>query len=395
MFDRTLARRLLDLAAEYPVVTVTGPRQSGKATLVRAVFPDHDYLNLELPHIREFARSDPVAFLAQHPNPVVVDEAQRVPDLFSYVQVQVDEEDQPGRFILTGSQNFLLHRSVSQTLAGRAGGCHLLPFSMSELQGRPNAELPSTSDRFQVPPEKGLWETVFTGFFPRIHDKGLLPGEWLANYQQTYLERDVRDLSNVGDLGLFSQFMALVAGRTGQELNFSSLAADVGTSHTTVRRWLSVLESSFQVLLVRPCHRNFNRRLVKRPKMYLVDTGLACHLLGIRSPDELATHSARGALFETYVVSEAYKRLVHSGGRRPLHFWRDRTGHEVDLLIDRQDATLLIEAKSAQTAHPSFAKQIRFLMRRAPDHSWRGIVVYGGDIFQQLGDVSFLPWWQI
>lgn len=393
MIRRTLADRLLDLASAYPVVTVTGPRQSGKTTLVKAVFPDHDYVNLELPHVRTLAQSDPVAFLAQYPNPVIIDEAQRVPDIFSYVQVLVDEEDRPGRFILTGSQNFLLHRAVSQTLAGRAAVCHLLPLSLSELQGRPCAGLPSAEESVSSAPSAGLWETLRTGFFPRIHDKGLAPGEWLSNYQQTYLDRDVRELTNVGDLGLFSRFMALAAGRTGQELNLTSLAADVGTSHTTIRRWLSVLESSFQIVFVRPYHRNFNRRLVKRPKMYFVDAGLACHLLSIRTSEELATHSARGALFESFVVAEFYKRLVHSGSRLPLYFWRDRTGHEVDLLIDTHEASLLIEIKSSQTPHPSLAKQVRFLMRGAPDHPWKGMVIYGGDTCHRVHDISFIPWW--
>lgn len=393
MIERTLAQRLKGLATQYPVVTVTGPRQSGKTTLVKAVFPQHDYVNLELPHVREFLRDDPVAFFNQHSGPVIIDEAQRVPDLFSYVQVAVDEEDRPGRFVLTGSQNFLLHRSISQSLAGRAAICHLLPLSLSELQGRPDAGLPQPNIDIPAPPA-GLWQALFSGFFPRIHDKGLPPGEWLAGYQQTYLERDVRDLTNVGDLGLFTRFMALVAGRTGQELNLSSLAADVGTSHTTVRRWLSVLEGSFQVLLIRPYHRNFNRRLVKRPKMYMLDTGLACHLLGIRSPEELATHSAQGALFESCIVAEIHKRLVHSGDRRPLHFWRDRTGREVDLLVDSDGPTQLIETKSAQTAHPALAGQIRFLMSRTPEHSWEGMVIYGGDSQYRSGDISFVPWWQ-
>jgi len=301
MIERTLAARLKEAAKQYPAVTVTGPRQSGKTTLVKAVFEDYDYLSLELPDQRRFALEDPRGFLNQFDSPVILDEVQRSPELFSYLQVIIDQEpDRSGRFILTGSQNFLLLQSISQSLAGRCAVLHLLPLSQAELAGR-KAISPMALGRTDLKklhsPVAGLLETLFTGFYPRIHDRRLPPRDWLANYYQTYLERDVRNVLNIGDIESFGGFMRLCAGRSGQLLNLTGLASDCGISHTTARRWLSVLETSFIITLLRPHHRNFGKRLIKSPKLHFLDSGLLCYLLQIRSPEELFHRAERGQPF--------------------------------------------------------------------------------------------------
>ncbi len=398
MIVRHLARTLKNAARDYPVVTLTGPRQSGKTTLVRAAFPRHRYASLEDPDARAFAISDPRGFLRQFRGRVILDEVQRAPDLFSYIQGIVDEADRPGHFILTGSQNFLLLTRISQSLAGRCAVLRLLPFSRSELIGRslrdiatlrPPGKRPTS---VAAPPMKELFQTLFTGGFPRIHDKGLAPQNWLANYYQTYLERDVRDVLNVGDIEGFGRFVRLCAGRSGQLLNASSLAADAGISHTTARRWLSILEASFVIHLLRPHHRNFNKRLVKSPKLYFIDTGLLCYLLRIRTPDDLITHSARGAIFETWVVSEALKNYFNLGVEPDIYFWRDSAGHEVDLLIDQGSALRPVEIKSGQTIASDFFAALEHWRQIAGDAAGHPGLVYGGDASYTRSGVSVLSW---
>lgn len=382
MIPRKLEAQLKQAAAQYPVVTLTGPRQSGKTTLIRAVFDDYDYVSLEDPEYRTFADEDPRAFLEQFGNRAVLDEVQRTPDLFSYIQTLVDSTDRPGQFILSGSQNFLLARTIGQTLAGRCAILHLLPFSLSELMGWDDLPLDEIGSAF--PPDRkkrpfDLDDCMFTGFYPRIHDKGLAPREWLRNYAQTYLERDVRDLVNVGDLEAFQRFMGLCAGRTGQLLNLSGLAADCGISHTTARRWLSVLEASFIVLRLQPHFRNFSKRLVKSPKLYFLDTGLLCHLLRIREPADLALHAARGAIFESFVVSELHKRALHAGREPDLYFWRDSAGNEVDLILDRGVRLIPVEIKSGKTIARDFFKGLHYWRKLAGSEDGPAALVYGGD----------------
>jgi len=338
MLKRTLQASLRKAARAYPVVTLTGPRQSGKTTLARGSFPNSRYVSLEDPEQRSFAQEDPRGFLDRFAGQVLLDEVQRVPDLFSYVQTIVDREDRTGRFILTGSNNFLLMKTISQSLAGRAAILHLLPFSLSELEKRNPislAQVGKALPRGQRTTRRGLMDVLFSGFYPRIHDKGLDPQDWLASYYRTYVERDVRELLTVGDLEAFGTFIRLCAGRNAQLLNLSSLANDCGISHTTARRWLSVLETSFLVTLLRPHHRNFSKRLVKSPKLFFLDTGLLCYLLRIRSPEDLAIHALRGSVFESYVVSEFLKNHLHHGQEADLYFWRDSAGHEIDLIIER------------------------------------------------------------
>ena len=295
---RNLATVLVRIARQYPVVTVTGPRQSGKTTLCRRVFGRLPYVNLERIDERTFASSDPLGFLADHPAGAVLDEVQHAPDLLSYLQAEVDEDPRPGRWILTGSEHFGLSGSVSQTLAGRTGILHLLPLAIDEVRRFPSS-----------PPD--LVSTLVAGGFPRIHDQDIPSDRWLGDYVQTYLQRDVRRLLAVGDLEAFTTFMRLLAGRTAQELNLSGLGSDAGVSHNTARSWLSVLEASFLVFRVPAWTRNPRKRLVRTPKIHWMDSGLVCHLLGIRAPEHLQIHPLRGAVFETWVAGEIYK--AHAG----------------------------------------------------------------------------------
>ena len=399
MIKRTLAKKLIQAAEQFPVITLTGPRQSGKTTLVRAVFSDYSYVSLELPDEREFALEDPRGFLSQFDRPIILDEVQRVPELLSYIQVAVDERSsQVGRFILTGSQNLLLLEKVSQSLAGRCAVLHLLPFSLAELMGREPILLDRLGRsllRNLKPPKSNLFETLFTGFYPRIHDKELAPRDWLASYYQTYLERDVRSLLNVGDIEAFSRFVRLCAGRCGQLLNLSSLAADCGISHTTAKRWLSVLVTSFVVVLLRPYYRNFGKRLVKSPKLYFLDTGLLCYLLQIRSPDELFHRAERGAVFESFVVSELYKNFLHRGEQPSLYFWRDVTGHEVDIIVDLGLKVIPVEVKSSQTVASDFLDGLRYWCSVSGIDDTPSALVYAGDKPSKRSEAVIYPWFSL
>lgn len=396
MIPRKLGKKLLQAARQYPVVTLTGPRQSGKTTLARMTFPKYAYVSLEDPDLRGFALDDPRGFLAQFTDSVILDEAQRAPDLFSYIQTMVDQVDRPGRFILTGSQNFLLAKSISQSLAGRCAVLHLLPFSVSELMAWPDGPLDKTGNTIpskRQPPDRPLFDWLTTGFYPRIHDKGLAPDEWLKNYIHTYIERDVRDIVNVGDLEAFRRFMGLCAGRAGQVVNLSSLAADCGITHTTARRWMSILETSFIVIRLSPHYRNFNKRLVKSPKLYFLDPGLLCCLLKIRNPEDLHLHSSRGPIFESFVVSELYKKAFHSGQEPNLFFWRDSAGHEVDVILDRGLAAMPIEIKSGQTVADDFFKGLDFWRRTSGQQDAPAALIYAGDRSFRTRGTNVYSWW--
>lgn len=395
MIARTLAKRLRKAVAQYPVVTVTGPRQSGKTTLVRSELEHYAYVSLELPDQRDFALHDPKGFLAQFDGPVILDEAQRAPELFSYIQGAVDEGDRPGHFVLTGSQNFLLLQTISQSLAGRAAVLHLLPFSLAELLGR--RPLPLTGIGQQVPrrlrpPRRDLVEWLFSGFYPRIHDKHLSPRDWLSNYYQTYLERDVRNVLQVGDLETFGRFVRLCAGRSGQLLNLTGLAADSGVTHTTARRWVSILEASFLVVLLRPHHENFGKRLIKSPKLYFLDSGLLCFLLGIRSAEELHHHAARGAVFESFVVAEFLKNFVHRGEQPQLFFWRSAAGREIDILVDAGQGLVPVEVKSARTVVDDSLDGLRYWRALRGEPESPAALVYGGDQAMKRSGVCVYPW---
>lgn len=370
------------LAEGYPMVAITGPRQSGKTTLVRALFGERPFVSLEDLDERELARDDPRAFLARFPDGAVLDEIQRAPDLFSYLQTRVDEDGRPGLFILTGSQQFDLLAGITQSLAGRVALVRLLPFSLGELQ---RAE--------QAP--SALEDLLFQGLYPPIHDRRLDPVIWYGNYVRTYVERDVRQIINVQDLSVFQRFVRMCAGRCGQLLNLTSLGNDCGISHATARSWLSVLEASYLVYLLRPHHWNFGKRLVKSPKLYFYDPGLAARLLGIQEPDQLATHPLRGGLFETWVVSELLKRRFHRGLEDDLYFWRDHKGLEVDFLVERGTELVPVEAKSGQTVTRDFFSALSRWRGIAGEQAGRGWLVYGGDRPQSRQEVEVVPWRRI
>lgn len=381
MIDRDLAPRLLQAARQFPAVTLTGPRQSGKSTLCQALFPHLGYANLEAPDVRGFALNDPRAFLAEFPDGAIVDEVQRAPELPSYLQGLIDDDPRPGRFILTGSQNLALLRTVSQSLAGRTAVLHLLPLSYGEWL------------RFDHHP-KTLEDALFTGGYPAIPDRETVPSDWLAAYTATYLERDARAVANISDLAAFQRFVELCAGRTGQLLNYSSLAADCGVSQPTARAWLDVLEASFIAFRLRPFHANLKKRLVKTPKLHFYDVGLACWLLGIRSPEQLRTHPLRGPLFETWMVTEITKHRMNRGESGGLCFYRDQGGAEADLIIERGNRLTLVEAKSSQTATTRLLDSPRRVgvTIEQTGRPCEKIVVYGGDQTQQRRDTRLVSW---
>lgn len=367
MIHRTLQTSLERLATKYPVITLTGPRQSGKSTLLRYAFPDFQYISLEDLDLRDFATNDPRGFLATYPRRVILDEVQRVPSLMSYIQTHVDKINESGMYLLAGSHNFLLMESVNQTLAGRTAILKLLPLSRCEMQN--GGVLPATIN-----------EQIYYGAYPRLYDKGLQPDEFYPYYTQTYVERDVRELKNIGDLSRFTRFIKLCAGRIGQLLNLSSLAVECGISVPTATSWLSVLEASYICYLLRPDWNNFAKRLVKSPKLYFFDTGLACSLLDIKSPEQLVTHYSRGALFENMIINGFIKKAWNEGRETDLHFWRDSQGNEVDLLIyDSGDAPMAYEIKSGATFHPEFFKGLTKWAAISGADANNMNVIYGGE----------------
>jgi hypothetical protein len=378
MLPRAAAPTLRRLARHYPVVALTGPRQSGKTTLARATFPRKPYVNLEELDTREFAELDPRGFLDRFPEGVIVDEAQRAPGLFSYLQAEVDRERRPGRYVLTGSQQFGLFRGITQSLAGRVGILHLLPFTIAEL-GRGHAP---------TAPEDLLWR----GLYPPVIEPGIPPASWYANYVATYVERDVRQLVNVRDLAPFRRFVRMCAARTAQLLNLSSLAADCGITHNTAKAWLSVLEASYIVHLLPPYHRNLGKRLVKAPKLYFVDSGLAAALAEVRTARELAVHPMRGALFETWVVAELLKARLNAGLAPDLYFWRDSNGVEIDIVHERAGRLWALEIKAGRTVASDWFGPLERLARVTPIS---GAVIYGGDASQSRRENPVFGWRQV
>lgn len=378
LIDRTIESVVLNLAGKYPVVTITGPRQSGKTTLCRKVFSRKPYANLESPDVRQFAVDDPRGFLAQYPDGAVVDEIQRAPDLVSYLQPMVDADRRVGLFILTGSQQFEVSDTINQSLAGRTALVKLLPFSMAEIQGS-----------FVQPSIDGL---LYHGFYPRLWDRQLNPTQALGDYFETYVERDLRQLIAVKDLNLFQRFIQLCAGRIGQLLNVSSLADDAGVSHTTAGNWLSLLEASYIVFRLQPHFRNISKRLVKSPKLYFYDVGLATFLLGIENETQLARDPLRGGLFENLVIAEALKYRFNQGKRSNLYFYRDSKGNEIDLLFVKGSDFFPIEIKSGMTVTRNYFKGLNHFAKVFPDHLPNGSgLVYGGEMAQKRTDVAIVP----
>lgn len=377
MISRDLITKLGRMAQKFPVVTLTGPRQSGKTMLLRHVFQDYRYVSLEDLDMREFAQNDPRGFLSTYGNRVIIDEAQRVPSLFSYIQGIVDHENREGMFILAGSHNFLLMEQVNQSLAGRTAVLKLLPLSHHELKKEGLATM-------------RVEEEIFKGGYPRIFDKGIDPGDFYPHYMETYLERDVRLLKNIGDLSKFILFVKMCAGRVGQLLNLSSLANDCSISVPTATSWLSVLEASFICYRLQPNYKNYSKRLVKTPKLYFYDTGLVCSLLGIRSAEQLTTHYLYGGLFENLVVNEFVKLYYNQGIEPDLTFWRDSTGNEIDLIDHREGEDYAYEIKSSQTFKLSFFKGLnRWASLSGSKHC---SVIYAGGQNLTTSDGALQSW---
>lgn len=376
LYPRTLRPYLEKAFTNYPIVSVLGPRQSGKTTLTRQTFPHLPYVSLEDPDNRLFASQDPRGFLDTYGEGAIIDEAQNVPDLFSYLQSHVDGKGKNGLFVLSGSQNFLLMEKITQSLAGRVALFTLLPLSIEELGDKESAN-----------------SHLHKGGYPRLHQHNLDASEYFSNYVMTYLERDVRQIKNILDMSRFERFIRLCAGRVGQILNYSSLATEAGLSQETVKSWLSLLEASYIIQILRPHHRNFNKRLTKTPKLYFTDTGLACYLLGIRTVDQIDLHPLRGNIFENFVISEIDKFFLNHNQRPNLFFWQDQSHHEIDCIIEQGQNLLPVEIKSGKTLHHSFFDQLNNWKKISGQQD--SLLIYGGDIEQQRTGCKVLPWFAI
>jgi predicted AAA+ superfamily ATPase len=377
VIDRVIEPILKSLARQYPVITITGPRQSGKTTLCRKVFSKKAYINLEALDTRQFAREDPRGFLSKYPDGAILDEIQRVPELLSYIQVLVDEKKKTGQFILTGSQQFEVITNITQSLAGRTALLKLLPFSIEEIKGI--KEIPSIDD------------LLLKGFYPRIYDMDLNPTQALGDYIETYVERDLRQIISIRDLGLFQKFLKLCAGRIGQILNMHSLANDVGVSHTTVRNWVTILEASYIIFLLHPFFRNISKRLVKSPKLYFYDVGLVSYLLGIETARQISRDPLRGNIFENMVVVEALKHRVNSGKRSNISFYRDSIGNEVDMIYEIGTEVFPVEIKAGATITNDYFKGLKNFAKIHPHLPWGGGIFYGGDEVQIRSGYKIYP----
>ncbi len=379
MIHRTLETKLRELLKKYPIVTLTGPRQSGKSTLLRNAFPDFAYVSLEDPDMRRFAELDPKGFLATYPERTILDEVQRVPALFSYLQTHTDAVNDVGMYLLAGSHNFLLMEQIDQSLAGRTGILKLLPFSHEEMAG--GGVLPASVD-----------EEIFMGSYPRLYDRQIAPDDYYPYYIQTYVERDVRQMKNISDLSLFEKFVRLCAGRVGQLFNLSQVANDCGVAVSTVSAWISILEASYICYYLRPDDNNFTKRLVKTPKLYFYDTGLACSLLGIRSAEQLRSHYLRGGLFENMVVNDFLKRAYNVGQPPQLTIWRDSTGNEVDLLDYADGLPRAYEIKSGETFTLDYFKGLTRWAKLSGATPDQLAVVYAGDKQLSTSQGSVIGW---
>ena len=370
MIKREITKKILEAKESMPVICVTGPRQSGKTTLVKYLFPDYKYYNLEFPENRQFAETDPTSFLSEIDQGIIIDEIQRVPELLSSIQYFVDLNQINGKVIITGSQNILLMQSVSQTLAGRVALFTLLPFSISELKGTKFEQL-------------DYEDYIVKSLFPRIYDKNLDVGSWLQDYLNTYVERDVRQITAVRDLSLFVNFLRLCAGHVGQIVNFSTFSNNLGIDVNTVKAWMSVLETSFVIFLQQPYYKNFNKRVIKSPRLFFYDSGLACNLLGISKKEEFLTHYLKGGLFESFIISEFHKYIFNHKLNGKIYFFRDSHGNEIDSLIELQGILRAIEIKSGKTIITDFFRSFRYFDKLFSGINTKNFLVYGGVNYQQ------------
>ena len=401
MIRRNLETSIKIYSSQYPVVAIVGPRQSGKTTLARYMFPDHKYLSLENLDIRHMAQDDPRGFLDDYGKNIILDEIQRVPSLFSYLQERVDLDESPASYVLTGSQQFILMEKTTQSLAGRIITFQLYPFSFNELYGaKPDKNIDSI---FKIKKKdiKGvekidIYRMIFTGMYPRIHDKKLDARKWIENYILTYIERDIRSLVNVDNLKLFEDFLKICASMSGQLINYTSISNSIGVSQPTVKKWLSLLETSGILFVLPPHYKNFKKRIVKTPKLYFTDTGVLSFLLSIRNPDELISHPLWGNIFETFIISELYKRVHHTGEKPPFYFWRDKTGNEIDLIVDIGSKLLPIEIKASKTYSPELKTNIFSWLNLKNNTSEKGFVIYRGEeVIGKRSAVSVIPWWDL
>lgn len=378
MIKRNAQHQLKILADSFNAISIIGPRQSGKTTLSKLCFPDKKYVSLENLSNRLFAEEDPAGFLSTYSDGAIIDEIQRVPSLFSYLQEELDNTKETGKYILTGSNNFLLHEKISQSLAGRVAIIKLLPLSYTEI----------SSNKYY----KSLDNFLFEGCYPPIYDQPVKASDWLQNYITTYIEKDVRQVSNVGDLGLFTKFVKILASHTGQELNLTTLGNAIGINHKTAQSWISILEAGFIIHKLPPHFTNFNKVLVKRPKIYFYDTGLVCSLIGIHDETQLANHPLRGAIFETMIVSELLKQRFNKGEISNLYYWRDKTGKEIDIIIDNAGKLIPLEIKSSQTIATDFFKNIKYYQNL--NKGTKSYLLYNGTESQKRSDGTEVMNWE-
>jgi hypothetical protein len=378
MVQRIAAQTLKKLAGQFRTVAIVGPRQSGKSTLAKSVFPDKLYVSLENPEVKQRATDDPKSFLKLYRNGAIIDEVQRAPELFNYLQQIVDESDERGKFILSGSNNFLMLEKITQSLAGRIGYLDLLPFSYPELK-----TIKNYSDEIN--------DLLFKGGYPAVTFEGIDATFWFPAYVRTYIERDVRQIKNISDLATFQRFLFLCASRIGQQVNLSNLAIECGIDHKTAQSWLSVMQASYIIHLLQPYYKNYSKRIIKSPKLYFYDTGLACYLLSLESAKDLTHHIMRGALFENFIINELLKARLNAGLRSNLFYWRDVSGHEVDLIIDKSQNPVAIEIKSGMTLNTDFFKGLHFWNKLNPQS--KKILIYGGDeSYDQGNSFDVISW---
>ncbi len=379
MIDRIISKEILRLSKKLPVITITGPRQSGKTTLVKQIFKDYTYINLEDISIRDFAKQDIIGFFQKYNNKIIIDEAQNVPEIFSQIQVIVDNSKKKGQFILTGSQNFLLLEGISQSLAGRTAIFNLMPFSVNELKNTKYH-----NNKYEAYIQKGL--------YPRLYDQNIKPEDWLPNYINTYIERDVRKIINVSDLNRFRAFLKICAGHTGQIINLSKIGNEVGITHNTAQKWLSILETSYIIFFLYPYYKNFNKRITKSPKLYFYDTGLACSLMNISNTEQLDYHFAKGSLFETFIISEIMKQKFNGLLKGDVYFWRESNNNEIDCIIDTGNKLKAIAIKSGRTIKGDFFKNLNLFKKITKGIDVETFLIYGGDDIQKRTEHTVLNW---
>lgn len=397
MYRRQLTEYLVKAMDYYPAVTLTGPRQSGKTTLLKETFPNFEYVLLEEPDVLQFANDDPRGFLAQYSAHTIFDEIQNCPHLFSYLQSEIDSKQENGRFVLSGSQQFALNEKITQSLAGRTSLMCLLPLSVSELHGYTRQTYWSSGElRTEMPaPDESLYQHLFQGMYPRLHNSNIPPTKFYSDYVQTYVTHDLQQLINIVDLNKFTTFLRLVAGCCGQRVNLASLGDDAGVDHTTVKRWLSILEASYIICLVPPHYKNFNKRLIKSPKIHFLDSGLLCYLLGIKTAETLISHPLIGGIFESFVFSELYKYFQHADDDPALYYWLDKSKKEIDLLIDHGQSQFPIEVKAGQTISRDYFKNLNYWLNLEGNLQQDGCVVYGGNQYQVRHNIQLLPWYAV